>query len=51
MVSIELRTTNQVVDALDKLVETGYFGRTRAEAAEQLLREKLRELIRDKESK
>ena len=28
-------------DDLDRLVQTGYFGKTRAEAAEQLLRAEL----------
>jgi hypothetical protein len=42
---VKLSTTAAVCGQLDQLVDTGMFGKTRAEVAEQLLREKLRELI------
>lgn len=40
-VVIKLSTTQAICDDLDRLVRTGYFGKTRAEAAEQLLRAEL----------
>lgn len=40
-VIVKVSTTQAVCDDLDRLVATGYFGKTRAEAAEQLLREEL----------
>jgi hypothetical protein len=42
---IKLSTTPEVCAQLDKLIATGLFGKNRSEAAEQLLREKLRELL------
>lgn len=43
--TLKLSTTPQTLAALDELVATGLFGKTRTEAAEQLLRERLRELV------
>ena len=40
-VVIKLSTTHAICDDLDRLVQTGYFGKSRAEAAEQLLRAEL----------
>lgn len=42
---VRLATTPQVCELLDQLVATGLFGKTRAEVAEQLMRDKLREVI------
>lgn len=42
--AVKLSTTPQVCGLLDKLAEQGLFGKNRSEVAEQLLREKLREL-------
>ncbi len=42
---VRLATTPQVCALLDRLVETGLFGKTRAEVAEQLMRDRLREVI------
>jgi hypothetical protein len=42
---IKLSTTPAVCRELDELVKTGLFGKSRAEVAEQLLRERLREVI------
>lgn len=46
-VTLRISTTPQVVDMLDRLVETGLYGKNRAEAAEELLRGKVIEAIRD----
>jgi hypothetical protein len=43
-VKLEISTTEQVVTDLRNLVTTGYFGKNTAEAAEQILRERLRTL-------
>jgi len=43
-VKIEISTTEVVVTDLKHLVSTGYFGKNAAEAAEQVLRERLRML-------
>lgn len=40
-VIVKMSTTQAVCDDLDRLLATGYFGKTRAEAAEQLLRAEL----------
>ena len=42
---LKLSTTPNVCDQLDILAKTGLFGKNRSEVAEQLLREKLRELV------
>jgi hypothetical protein len=39
---LHLSTTPEVLSALDALVQTGLFGKTRTEAAEELLRLKVR---------
>jgi hypothetical protein len=41
---IHLATTPEVCRALDALVATGKFGKTRSEVAEELMRLKLREV-------
>jgi len=41
---LKLSTTDQVVAYLEKLARTGMFGKNPSEVAEQLLREKLREI-------
>lgn len=46
-VTLRISTTPQVVDMLERLVETGLYGKNRAEAAEELLRGKVIEAIRD----
>lgn len=43
-VKLQLSTTPQVVKALGQLANTGKFGKNASEAAEELLRSKLREL-------
>jgi pyruvate/oxaloacetate carboxyltransferase len=42
---LHLSTTPQVLAALDGLVKTGMFGKTRTEVAEELMRLKLRDLV------
>jgi len=42
---ITIRTTEQICRDLDALLATERFGKSRAEVAEQLLREKVRDLI------
>jgi hypothetical protein len=44
---LAISTTAEVSSALDRLVKTGLFGKTRAEVAEALLRERLRDVIRE----
>lgn len=44
---LHLSTTPQVLAALDALIETGLFGKTRTEIAEELLRMKVRETVTD----
>src|SRR6267142_1819961 len=46
-VKLQLSTTPQVVKALETLATTGKFGKNASEAAEELLRLKLRGLQRD----
>ena len=41
---LQLSTTPQVVKALETLAKTGKFGKNASEAAEELLRLKLREI-------
>jgi hypothetical protein len=41
---VHLATTPEVCRALDALVATGKFGKTRSEVAEELMRLKLREV-------
>ncbi len=40
-----IRTTLQTWSELERLARTGLFGKTPSEVAEQLVREKLRELL------
>lgn len=44
---IKVRTTPRVKADLEKLVETGYFGKTVGEAAELVLKEGLRRLMKE----
>jgi hypothetical protein len=44
---LHLSTTPEVLSALDVLVATGLFGKNRTEAAEELLRVKVREAVKD----
>jgi hypothetical protein len=44
---LRLSTTPQVLQLLDHLASTGLHGKNRAEVAEEMLRAKLRELIRE----
>lgn len=46
-VRFEINTTEAVVADLKRLVSTGYFGKNTTEAAEQILRERLRSLLKD----
>ena len=41
---LQLSTTPQVVEALEALMATGKFGKSKGEVAEELLRLKLREI-------
>jgi hypothetical protein len=45
LVELTIATTQEVYRMLGRLVELGLFGQGRADVAEQLLREKLRELV------
>lgn len=47
-VVMQITTNQKLVMALDRAVESGYFGNSRAAAAERLLAEALRNLIKDK---
>lgn len=42
---LHLSTTPEVLSALDALVRTGLFGKTRTEVAEELLRVQVREAV------
>jgi hypothetical protein len=44
---LTLSTTEKVLDDLRRLVETGYFGKTDAEAAERVLGERLRQFWKE----
>lgn len=46
-VVIQITTTKPLIAALDRAVETGYFGTSRAAAAERLLAEALRGLRKE----
>jgi hypothetical protein len=46
-VKVTISTSPALRRDLDKVVATGYFGRTKAEAAERLLAEAIRNLIRE----
>jgi hypothetical protein len=46
-VTITVRTTPTLRDDLDSVVKSGYFGSTRSEAAERLLGEAVRNLIKE----
>jgi hypothetical protein len=46
-VTIQITVTTQIADALDKVAATGLFGANRAAAAERLMSENLRGLLRD----
>lgn len=45
---IKIRTTEKVYADLEKLVDSGYFGKSPAQAAEQLMREALRAEMKEK---
>lgn len=45
---IQITTTKPLIKDLDIAVESGYFGNSRAAAAERLLAEALRELKKEK---
>lgn len=44
---IKISTTSAVVEVLDGLVATGLFGKTRADLAETLMRERLRDVVEE----
>lgn len=44
---LQLSTTPQVMAALDALARSGMFGKTGSEVAEELMRQKLREVLRE----
>jgi hypothetical protein len=46
-VKISITTSPTLRDDLDKVVATGYFGHTRSEAAERLLAEAIRNLLKE----
>ena len=46
---LKLRTTPHVLAYLDRLVSKGVYGKSPREAAEQLLRERLRQIFGEKE--
>ncbi len=46
-VKITISTTNSVQNLLTELVDTGMFGKNTAEAAEQLVRRSLENLLND----
>lgn len=48
-VEFKIATTKVVLQDLKRLVQTGYFGKSHNEAAEQLVRERLRQLLGDEE--
>ena len=43
---LRLRLDPRVIDMLDELLRTGLFGRPREDVAENLLKEKLRDVVR-----
>jgi len=45
--SLKLATTEAVCRELDRLVKTGFFGKTRMEVAEELMRRALIEALKD----
>jgi hypothetical protein len=46
---LKLTTTKVVLDGLKRLVASGYFGKSPNEAAEQIIRQKLVEMLGDQE--
>lgn len=46
-VTIQITVTRQLAEALEKLAETGLYGPNRAAAAERLLSEQIRQILRD----
>ncbi len=46
-IKVTISTSPALVRDLEKLVATGYFGNTRSEAAERLLAEAMRNLLRE----
>jgi hypothetical protein len=46
---LKLRTTPHALAYLDRLVSTGMYGKSPREAAEQLLRERLRQIFGEQE--
>lgn len=48
-VEFKITTTRIVVEDLKRLAQGGYYGRSHNETAEQLVRERLRQLLGEKE--
>lgn len=48
-VEFKIATTKVVLEDLKRLVKTGYFGKSYNEAAEHLVRERLRQLLGEEE--
>ena len=46
-ICIQITTSKPLVAVLDRIVKTGFFGGSRAAAAERLLSESLREVLRE----
>ena len=46
-VVIQIATTQNLVAVLDQVVKTGFFGTSRAAAAERLLAEAIRDLLKE----
>jgi len=46
-VVIQITTTQNLVAVLDQVVKTGFFGTSRAAAAERLLAEAIRDLLKE----
>ncbi|MCP5540214.1 MAG: hypothetical protein H7A53_09690 [Akkermansiaceae bacterium] len=44
-IQVTISTTPQVKDLLERLTETGFYGKNAADTAHALLKEKLRELL------
>ncbi|HEX4952601.1 MAG TPA: hypothetical protein VF017_04295 [Thermoanaerobaculia bacterium] len=44
---VKIRTTPAVVADLERLVKTGYWGKSTAEAAEAVLKEGLRQILKE----
>lgn len=46
-VVIQITTTAKLIEVLDQVVKTGFFGTSRASAAERLLTEAIRHLLKE----